>query len=159
MNALITAVFMSTLVMGGAALAAEPEAKEPAFGTREEYRACLRFEERLKEQQKSLAERVAASNNTLALLQAEAVALAETYKSTDPSDPIQVNDFNNQAEEHNRKLGTSNEQAERVKAEYAAYHELTGEFNKKCPTLVLRLVDRDVVQNETSRDLAKTSGD
>jgi|GEM_PF-992772 len=160
MNSLIiTVVFVSTLVIGGTAFAAEPEAKEPAFGTREEYRACLKFEERLKEQQKSLSDRVAASNNTLALLQAEAMALAEAYKNTNPSDPAQVQDFNSQAEEHNRKLVTSNEQAERVRAEYAAYHERAIEYNKKCPTLALRLVDRDVVQNEANRVLVKTSGD
>lgn len=154
-----TVGFVLALVIGGTALAAGPEVKGPAFSTRQEYRACLQFEERLQAQRKNLDDHVAENNNALALLQAAAMALAEAHKNTSPYDQSQVNDFNNQTEEHNRKIMAANEQAERVKAEYAAYNSETIEYNKKCATLMVRLDDRDAVLNERKETMKTPEAD
>lgn len=149
MNRVLTTIaFMFTFAMGGAAFAAEPAVKVPVPSTRQEYRACLNLQEKLKAQLKILDDHVGENNNTIALLQVEAKALAEVHKNMSTSDQSQVDAFNRQREEHNKKVAAATEQAERVKSEHEAYHAQTVEYNRTCATLVVRLDDRDAVLNE-----------
>lgn len=147
-RALASIAFLFTFAMAGAALAAEPAVKAPVPSSRQEYRACLNLQEKLKAQMKILDDHVGDNNNTIALLQVEAQVLAEAHKNMSPSDQTQVDAFNRQREEHNKKVVAATEQAERVKSEHDAYHAQTVEYNRTCATLVVRLDDRDAVLNE-----------
>lgn len=174
MNRLLTTIaFLFTFVVSGQVLAAETEANgpvpdgpvidtpvaetlvpntpatsSPVPASREEYRACLDLQVRLKAQLESLDGHVAENNNRIALLRADAMALAERHQNMSPSDPSQFEAFNKQLEMHNSNVVAASEQAERVKEEREAYHLRTVEYNKICSTLVVRLEDRDAVLNE-----------
>lgn len=127
-----------------------PESSTPVPSSRQEYRACLDLQETLRVQLKNLDAHVADNNNLVALLRAEAMSLAETHQKIGNSDQSQLDAFNLRLEVHNAKVAAASEQADRVKAEYDAYHAQTVQYNKACSTLVVRLEDRDAVQNERS---------
>lgn len=136
------------VLSGPEAVSPVPNATVPS--SRQEYRACLDLQETLRVQLKNLDAQVAENNNRVALLRAEAMSLAETHQKIGNSDHSQLDAFNMKLEVHNAKVAAASEQADRVKAEYDAYHAQTVQYNKTCSTLVVRLEDRDAVQNERS---------
>lgn len=139
---------LSVLAVGGPALAAEPETKSPPRGTPQEYKACLDLQDTLKVRRLALDERISENNNTVALLQVQARELVETQKKLVLSDEVQVHDFNDLTEEHNRRIVAAEKVTERVKREHELFSNDTLEYNKKCATLVMSVDVRDVVVNE-----------
>lgn len=139
---------LSVLAVGGSALAAEAETKSPSRGTPQEYKVCLDLQDSLKVRRLALDERVSENNNTVTLLQGEAQKLVAAQKKLVLSDEIQVHDFNDLTEEHNRRIIAAEKQTERVKREHELFSNDTLEYNSKCATLVMDVNVRDQVVSE-----------
>lgn len=147
---LVACAVLSVLAYGGPDLAAGAEAISPLRGTSQEYKACLDLQDDLMLRRLALGEHVSENNNTVALLQAEAKELVEAQKRLVLSDKLQVDDFNNLTEEHNRKIVAAEKQTERVKGEREAFSKDTLEYNRRCASLVVDLNVRDAVISERS---------
>lgn len=139
---------LSIVAVSGPALAAEAETKSPPRGTPQEYKACLDLQDTLKVRRLDLDQRISENNNTVALLQVQARELVETQKKLVLSNEIQVHDFNDLTEEHNRRIVAAEKQTERVKREHELFSNDTLEYNSKCATLVMEVKVRDQVVSE-----------
>uniref|UniRef100_C6E5R9 Uncharacterized protein n=1 Tax=Geobacter sp. (strain M21) TaxID=443144 RepID=C6E5R9_GEOSM len=139
---------LSVLAIGGSALADEPETKNPPLGTPQEYKACLDLQDALKVRRLALDQRISENNNTVVLLQVQARELVKTQKKLVLSDEVQVHDFNDLTEEHNRRIVAAEKVTERVKREHELFSNDTLEYNRKCATLVMSVNVRDAVVNE-----------
>ena len=130
------------------AFAANYEVKELNYGTREQFRACLDSEERIKAHSKMLAEYIIENNTIMVQIQTEAEALVNEQVKVLANDREQVDAFNKRIAEHNKLVFSANVRADKTRAEQEAYNKELVEHNKKCSSLVFRLADREAVLNE-----------
>ena len=152
---LVLALLLS--IMTKPSFAADPEVKELDYGTREQFRACLDSEDRIKAHSKMIAEYIAANNALMLRIQTEAAAIVEEQKTIDTTNRMQVEAFNKRTAEHNKLVISANESAEKTKAEQDAYNQELVKHNKGCAALVFKLSDREAVLKE--RRAAETKAD
>lgn len=145
---LSTAAILLTVSIGAPPLAAGAQEKELQFFTREQYRACLDSEDKLKTVHQALDVRVAENNQIMLEIQNAAKALFEEQKKVSPFDESQINAFNKRIEEHNDSIATANEHAAMLRTEQEAFHAESLEHNQKCGSLVVKLADREAVLRE-----------
>ena len=145
------AVFVSVLLLtmvSTTVFAAVYEPKPLTYGTRDQYRACLESDDRIKAHGKQIAEFIAENNATMVQIQIEAATLVELQAAIATNNRQQVENFNRRIEEHNQLVKAANEHAERTKAELEAYNREMAEHNKRCSSLVYKMEDREAVQKE-----------
>lgn len=140
--------FLLTVFSAAPVFATGAGANELQFFTREQYRACLDSEDRLKTLRQAIDGRVAENNQTMLRIQTEAKALFDGQKNVSPFDESQVNAFNKRIEEHNSAIAAANEHAAKLRAEQEAYHAASLEHNQRCGSLVVKMVDREAVLKE-----------
>lgn len=124
------------------------ETTELNYGSREQLRACLDSDDRIKEHSKRIADLIADNNAMLIEIQVEAKTLADLQSSIATNNKDQVENFNRRIEEHNRLVRMSNERAEKTKTELDAYNKELAEHNKRCASLVYKMADREAVMKE-----------
>jgi hypothetical protein len=144
----LAAAVLLTVFSGAPALAADADPQELQFFTREQYRACLDSEDRLKALRQVNEARVAENNQIMFRLQTGAKALFEEQKNVSPFDESQIDAFNKRLEEHNSAIAAANEDAVKLRAEHEAYHAESLEHNQRCGTLAVKLADREAVLKE-----------
>lgn len=145
---LLTAASLLTVLSGAPAPAAGAEAQELQYFTREQYRACLDSEERLKTMRQAIDGRVAENNQMMLRIQTDAKALFDEQKKVSPFNESQISAFNKRIEEHNNAIAAANELAVMLGTEQEAYRAESLEHNQRCGSLVVKMADREAVLEE-----------
>lgn len=129
-------------------LAVEPASNGPRFASRTELRACMSAEDAMNVRRKMLEKNLAENHAALKQIQDAAAVLVQEQGHLDTTDEKQVDAFNEKVGKHNRHREAANAQAESFKTEEDSYNSDMRAFNRRCATLVYRLIDREAVLTE-----------
>lgn len=151
-NAFATIIALLLMILVKPIFAADSEPKDFKFSSREQFRACLDSEERLKALRKMLDEHITEYNATISLIGTEVTALVEEQKKIDLADAMQVDAFNKRTEKHNKLVKSSKERAGILKVEEDTYNAESMKYNERCAGLVFRMADREAVLKERHAD-------
>lgn len=135
-------------------VSAQP-AQVPKFSSREEYRACLAEEDKLKPQLPQLQAKLKKHNQELKRLQDEMNAHVATQPALDTTDQAAVDLFNAKMESLNQRGMALNDQVDGLNKEQLAYNTQAFEANKRCAGMVVTINDRDAVLKERSAQSRK----
>lgn len=150
-NAFVTIIALLLMVLVKPTFAADSEPKD-FKSSREQFRACLDKEDRLKALRKMLDEHIVEYNATISLIRTEAAALVDEQKNIDLADATQVDAFNKRSEKHNKLVKSSNERAGKLKVEEDTYNAESIKYNEGCAGRVVRIADREAVLKERNAD-------
>lgn len=144
------AMFLLTIVAAtGAVHAADSKPPaEIAFATREQYRACLDMEDKLKACRQALDAKIAENHASLQEMQREGDKIVATQANLQLYDDVRVREFNTMVERHNEHVKAINAHADAARAEELAYNADSREYNKRCAAMVFRIQGRDAVLKE-----------
>ena len=156
---LVMRMVMGLLVswsMASASLHAQTNAKKPVIATRDQLRACLDEEDRLKGMQDSLMDARAAHESEMQRWQDAMNAHMADQASIDLHDQLAVDRFNAQTEVIDEQGQAANKWSDQFNAQLEVAHQQISAHNRQCAGLVFRDFDQAVVAKERAERAARS---
>ncbi|NRF68366.1 hypothetical protein HLB44_15335 [Aquincola sp. S2] len=143
------------LLLSSAATALAQPAPKPRVSTRDELRACLQEEDKIKPQQASLNQRMRDHNIEMKRFQDNMQALVAEQPKVDTSDQAAVDAFNARMDALNNRVAELNLLGRQLNEEQAELNGRINTMNKRCAGMVVSFADRDAVLKERAAQARK----